>query len=226
VTGSAAAHEDPAAAHHDPAAAAHHHPAAAAHHDPVAAPHHHPAAAQHDPAGTAGARGGPALIVVSGRPGAGKTTLAHAVARGVGCPAVCRDEIREGMAHAGTPDPTMLRTFETFFATVELLLRAGVTVVAEAAFQDKLWRPRLERLATLGTIRIIRCDVDPGVARERIVRRRLDVPTRAAHSDRAWLYGPPPDWTPIAMDLPTLAVDTTDGYSPTLPDIVAFAGGG
>lgn len=177
-----------------------------------------------DPAATVGAGSGPALIVVSGRPGAGKTTLAHAVARGVGCPAVCRDEIREGMAHAGTPDPTMLRTFETFFATLELLLRAGVTVVAEAAFQDRLWRPRLEPLATLGRIRIIRCDVDPAVARDRIARRRRAVPTRAAHGDRAWLDGPPPDWTPIAMDLPTLAVDTTDGYSPTLPEIVAFAG--
>jgi broad-specificity NMP kinase len=30
----------------------------------------------------------PTLVVVSGPPGAGKTTLAHAIARAVGCPAV------------------------------------------------------------------------------------------------------------------------------------------
>jgi predicted kinase len=42
----------------------------------------------------------PALVVVSGPPGSGKTTLAHEVARAVGCPAICRDEIKEGMAHA------------------------------------------------------------------------------------------------------------------------------
>jgi predicted kinase len=222
----AAPHAGPATTSHDePATTSHDEPAAISYAGPAAAPHDGPATTSHGaPAAAFGARGGPALIVVSGRPGAGKTTLAHAVARGVGCPAVCRDEIREGMAHAGTPDPTMLRTFEAFFATVELLLRAGVTVVAEAAFQDKLWRPRLEPLAALGTIRIIRCDVDPAVARERIVRRRLAVPARAAHGDRAWLDGPPPDWTPIAMDLPTLAVDTTDGYSPALPEIIAFAG--
>lgn len=39
----------------------------------------------------------PALIVVAGPPGAGKTTLAHALARAVRCPTVCRDEIKEGL---------------------------------------------------------------------------------------------------------------------------------
>ncbi len=42
----------------------------------------------------------PALVIVSGPPGSGKTTLAHEIARAVGCPAICRDEIKEGMAHA------------------------------------------------------------------------------------------------------------------------------
>ena len=32
--------------------------------------------------------------------GSGKTTLAHKIAQAVGCPAICRDEIKEGMAHA------------------------------------------------------------------------------------------------------------------------------
>jgi predicted kinase len=32
--------------------------------------------------------------------GSGKTTLAHEIARSVGCPAICRDEIKEGMVHA------------------------------------------------------------------------------------------------------------------------------
>jgi predicted kinase len=164
----------------------------------------------------------PALIVVSGPPGAGKTTLAHALARGVGCPAICRDEIREGMALAGTPDPTMMRTFETFFAALELLLRAGVSVVAEAAFQDKLWRPRLDPWTGLARIRVIRCDLDPAVARDRIEQRRTE-PVRAVHGDRSWLAGPPREWAPIAMDVPTLVVDTSDGYFPALPEIVAFA---
>jgi predicted kinase len=164
------------------------------------------------------------LIVVSGPPGAGKTTLAHAVARQAGCPAICRDEIREGMAHAGTPDPTMLRTLDTFFSVVELLLRAGVSTIAEAAFQDRLWRPRLAPLAGLAEIRVIRCVVDPDTARTRMADRLATEPARAVHHDHRHLSDPKP-WEPIVLDVPTLLVDTTDGYSPGLPDIVEFARG-
>src|SRR5262249_38327197 len=74
--------------------------------------------------------------------GSGKTTLAHRLARSVGCPAICRDEIKEGMVHttsgfvARPGDELTMRTLPVFFSVLELLLRAGVTTVAEAAFQD------------------------------------------------------------------------------------------
>jgi len=177
----------------------------------------------------------PTLIVVSGPAGTGKTTLAHELARAVGCPAVCRDEIKEGMVHA-TPgfapspgDPLTMRTLTTFFEVLGLLLRAGVTVVAEAAFQDRVWRPRLEPLTGLAELRVVRCSVGTTVAHGRIARRTGEHATRGAHDDgellRRLACGEDlfAGFVPIRMDVPTLDVDTTDGYDPGLPDIVTFA---
>jgi predicted kinase len=177
----------------------------------------------------------PTLIVVSGPSGSGKTTLAHEIARALGCPAICRDEIKEGMVHA-TPgfqpsvhDELNLRTLSTFFDVLGLLLSAGVTVVAEAAFQDRLWRPGLERLAGLGEFRIVRCTVDAAVARARIARRVEEGGShRAAHADRELLRALDSgersldSWVPISLESPTIHVDTTDAYNPTIQEIVAF----
>jgi len=168
--------------------------------------------------------------------GSGKTTLAHKIAPAVGCPAICRDEIKEGMVHvtpgfvAGPGDELTARTLPVFFGVLELLLRAGVTTVAEAAFQDKAWRPRLEPLRGLAQIRIVHCTVAADVAFQRTLRRRDENPLRRAHADPG-----PRDATDharfheafdrISVDAPWIEVDTTDGYRPGLTEIVAFIHG-
>jgi len=132
----------------------------------------------------------PTLVVVSGPSGSGKTTLAHELARSLGCPAICRDEIKEGMAHA-TPgyrsspgDALALRTLAAFFDVLGLLLGAGVTVVAEAAHDDR------ELLRSL--------------------------------AEGAAGAGPLDDFVPVSLEAPKLRVDTSHGYAPAIPDILAF----
>jgi predicted kinase len=165
--------------------------------------------------------------------GSGKTTLAHNIAHAVGCPAVCRDEIKEGMVHAtpgfvpGPGDELTMRTLPVFFGVLELLLRAGVTTVAEAAFQDRLWRPGLEPLRSLAQLRIVHCMVDTDVAFERSLRRREENPLRRAHADPG-----PTDaaehtlghnaFDRVSVEAPWIEIDTTDGYRPGLKEIVAF----
>jgi predicted kinase len=105
----------------------------------------------------------PTLVVVSGPAGSGKTTLAHRLAPAVACPAIIRDEIKEGMAHTArnykpeVADDLALRASSAFFEALRFLIERGVTVVAEAAFQDHVWTPNLVPLALLAEIRVIQC---------------------------------------------------------------------
>ncbi len=176
----------------------------------------------------------PTLVVVSGPAGAGKTTLAHRLARAVGCPAVCRDEIKEGMAHSSPGfvpapgDELTARTLPVFFGVVELLLQAGVTTVAEAAFQDRVWRPRLEALRGLADLRVVHCVVAAEVALRRDLQRSTANPVRWVH------VGPRPDrdvtefvrqheaFDRVSVEAPWIEVDTSSGYLPEFDEIVRF----
>jgi predicted kinase len=178
----------------------------------------------------------PLLIVVTGRPGAGKTTLAHTLARSIRCPALCRDEFKEGLvttvhsSHAVLGTDANRRVYETFFEAVELLLANSITLVIEAAFQHTLWAPKLEPLVEMARIRLVICAIDPTVARARMIQRSVaDVERERYHGDwavqaaRAGIEVPISSYEPPRLAVPTLTVDTADGYRPTLDQIVHFA---
>jgi predicted kinase len=167
-------------------------------------------------------------------PGAGKTTLAHRLAATVGCPAICRDEIKEGLAATGpgfTPGPDDELSWQAnhvFFEIIRMLLDAGATTVAEAAFQDRLWRPGLEPLQDRARIRVVHCVVDPELALARSLRRRAENQHRRVHADpTAAETGAYLDrlrvFDRVSLPVPLIEADTTDGYRPTLDELAAFA---
>jgi len=126
-----------------------------------------------------------------------------------------------GEFEAASGDPLTQRTFPLFFDVLRLLLEGGVTAVAEAAFQDRLWREGLEPLAGLAELRIVHCMTDSALAAERAGARGA----RRAHADHADTE----EWrrhfeafVRISLPAPAIEVDTSDGYKPGIAEIAAF----
>lgn len=177
----------------------------------------------------------PILTIVAGRPGAGKTTLAHRLAQAIRCPAICRDELKEGLVHtvqqdAASGNDLNRQVNAVFFHAIELLLLNQIMLVAEAAFQHHLWLPRLEPLQAIAHIRLVICSVDPLVAQTRCIQRGLADPQReryhgdpAVQAAKAGVLLPISPYNPPHIAVPTLTVDTTAGYWPAFEAIVAFA---
>ena len=119
----------------------------------------------------------------------------------------------EGEFTAASGDELTQRTYPLFFDVLRALLEGGVTVVAEAAFQNRLWRQGLDPLARLAEFRVVQCVSD--VSDERVLARA----PREAHASGLEV----PSFDRLALE-PAIEVDTTDGYRPDIAAIVAFVG--
>jgi predicted kinase len=159
------------------------------------------------------------VIAVGGIPGAGKTTLARRLAAALHVPVVVRDEIKEGMhVTVGSTDPAEVRRFAAaafgaFWSTVDLLVDAGVSLVAEAAFHREHAVGDLHRLWPRADLRLLWCSVAPEVA---LARYRARAPSRhPAHADDLHaerMAHPAFDrstYDPPSGPWPVLRVDTT-----------------
>jgi predicted kinase len=175
----------------------------------------------------------PKLVVVTGRPGSGKTTLSKELAKLLYFPVVSRDEIKEGyvntfnVRHDELPENTNKIVTEVFFKTIELLLTNNVSVIAEAAFQHPVWEPEITRFAKYSDVVLIVCEVDPEVAANRHLERGLNDPNRGffhgdnrvAHFKETGVVLPPANYTPPRLQFCTINVSTLNGYDPALEEI-------
>ncbi len=172
----------------------------------------------------------PQLILVVGRPGAGKSTLARKLARSIHCPLVSRDDIKEGIVNTvgdkGEPEREITwTTYSTFFDNIELLLRNKVTLVAEAAFRAKRWAPKIDPLRELATIKAIRCHIGTDLANQRVRQRRLEDPEWNRFHNEPPIQPKemlPTGYDPSSDGLDSLTVDTSEDYNPSYETILEF----
>jgi predicted kinase len=177
----------------------------------------------------------PKCIIVTGRPGSGKNTLAAKLARALWMPLVSRDEIKEGyvntfgVKHDELPSGANGRATELFFGIVDQYLAGNISVVIEAAFQHKVWESRMSRILELAAAFMILCAIDDAVAARRYLERGLADPDREFyHGDNMVVHYrntgeilPYASYTPPKFDVPTIIVSTDGQYVPSIDEIVS-----
>lgn len=175
----------------------------------------------------------PKCIIVTGRAGAGKTTLSKKLGERLWLPVVSRDEIKQGyvntfgVRHDQLPPDTDRLVTDFFFRLVNQYLAGNISVVIEAAFQHKVWEPRMPKIIELSSVWIVLCSVDEVIAARRHLERGLENPKREFyHSDNRvvhyrktgeFLY--PAGYTAPKFDVPTIEVSTAGEYVPSIDEI-------
>ena len=171
----------------------------------------------------------PKLIVLTGQPGSGKSTLAELLVQETPFPLVSRDQLKESYvatrgghhdAMEGNPNKEVYRIF---FQNIELLLKNNVSLIAEAAFQHGLWAPKLLELSEIADIKIVVCEVPVDLAVTRFKDRADKNPDRTRyHGEQAPAFDTGNEYKAPSLEFPTTKVNCTEGYSPSVSEIVRF----
>jgi len=171
------------------------------------------------------------LVIVTGAPATGKTTVARSLMHQLGYALISKDDVKESLADVlGSGDRERSRELgAAAYAVMQRLatrmLDERVNVILEANF----WRERseswLRALAQGRDASVIVCSVAPEVRRERFRSRGVAGERHAVHLDREILEH---EWTEdesafrVDLGTRTLDVDTTGGPKPGIDEIARW----
>ena len=129
-------------------------------------------------------KGEPRCLIITGCPGAGKSTLANGLSGRLHLPVLSRDRLKEGYIHTvqvphhQLPDTANAEVTGRFFALIDTYLGMGISLIAEAAFQHPVWDAGLRGLQTKSHLLGIICTAAEQIAWQRYVQRARADPER------------------------------------------------
>lgn len=137
----------------------------------------------------------PKLIIVTGRPGAGKSTLAKWLSQELEIPLVSKDNVREVLfERLGWKDRTWAQmlgraSIDIMFYFAERQLEIGCSLIMDNAFDPKMSETRFESLQTkyLAEIVQIVCNADNDTLFHRFQLRSISGNRHPGHGDEAVL---------------------------------------
>lgn len=162
----------------------------------------------------------PSLVIVSGPPASGKTTLAYSLARHLGMPLLAKDIIKERIADTLGPaaielsDRIGLAAILTVYDTAREILEAGQSVVLESFFHHGKAEQDLGPLVAMSHAILLHCTSDQDVLLRRYAERMSSPNRHIVHGDahrlddlRGYLNNDTTD--PLDLPIPRLILDTT-----------------
>jgi predicted kinase len=185
----------------------------------------------------------PALILVTGKPASGKSTLATKLAADLQYPLLTKDSIKEalydslGWSNKEHSRRLGIASFNVLYVVLGALLSAGVSAVAEAPFHPEISARELTALRDRHPFTLVQvlCRAEGQVLIERYRSRNLSgerhpghVQTDAMADVEAYLANG--EYAPVAMDSTIIKVDTTNpaemDYTKLMEDIRRAMGPG
>ncbi len=167
----------------------------------------------------------PLLILVSGAPGSGKTTLARKLADELYLPHINRDSLYWGMrftAHDKTIE-VVSTGVPLFYAVLTQLLTSGVSIVADATLYKGKSEADIKPLLQIADIINIHCRAANAV--ERFEKREAaEPPERTLASTETAITRAKKDallfTNPLDLGCDTIEINTTHAYEPSVDTIV------
>lgn len=176
----------------------------------------------------------PMLVIVSGPPAAGKTTLARGIGQRLGLPVFTKDDLKESLYDSlGGDDLDSSRrlgraSIDLLFNIMEVQLSAGHGLIAESNFYARDHPPRFKRLAERCPHRVVQvhCSASDEALVSRYRARGASGSRHPAHFD-----GPNVGrlrrglseriWDPLDVPGRLIRVDTSSFEAVNVDDVVA-----